>query len=308
MPQASPTAARRGCERDPKGEGSRCCAGRPIWIAPMPIATRIRQLGESVTRATGSLVWYYRTRPDARRYLAAPGLGALLALWFSVAWAAPLGLLLAVGIVVSFILFATPLIEELRSFEAEAAAGVELRDDAVAWLTRLAAEEPSTALTEAEGSEADENSAAGEPIPGVPGFERGERLPTTATRGESAVAPSERATELPPARSVPEEPVYELCEVVAETRLPLEVGPGFLEISDLAFEYIGENDPAKLEIVRVTGEEREIVWSYTRRESPTENERTGLTEVFGFDVSRWSGPPHREAEVSRAKESRTHRF
>ncbi len=262
----------------------------------MAIATRIRQVGESVTRAAGSLVWYYRTRPDARRYLAAPGLGALLAVWFSVAWASPLGLLLAVVIVVSFVLFAVPLIEELRSFEAEAIAGVELRNDDVPWLARLAPKEPSIVLTGAQAPEADENSAAAEPVAGMAAVDRNERLvPAAATLAERTVAPVGRTTDLPPAGagSVSDEPVYELCEVVAETRLPLEVGSGFLDVSDLAFEYIGENDPAKLEIVRVTGEERETVWTYSRRDSPTESERTALTEAFGFDVSNWSGPPQR---------------
>ena len=77
------------------------------------------------------------------------------------------------------------------------------------------------------------------------------------------------ATERAPAtgRPLSDEPVYELCEVATGGHPRLQSGSSFLEACDVAFEFIEENDPAELEIVRIRGEERETVWTYRRSES-----------------------------------------
>ena len=255
----------------------------------MTMETRIRRLREPVARAADSLVWYYRTHPDARRYLAAPGLCALLTLWLSVAWGA-LGLLLALVVVGTFAAFAAPLVEELRSLEAEAKVGIELDAGDVPWLARLAEDEEPP--TEARAPEAEEPRSALELD--LPRLDLGEGPAPAEALPKRDAALAEAATEPPPAaaRSLSDEPAYELREAVAGAHLPLQTGSSFLEVSDVAFEFIEENDPAELEIVRVTGKERETVWTYRRSESAAESERAGPTDIFGFDVTHWTGPPH----------------
>ena len=233
----------------------------------MAMENRIRQLRARVTRAADSLNWYYRTRPDAWGHLALPGLGALLTLLLSVAWGV-LGPLLAFVVMGTFALFAIRLIEELRSLETEAKAGIELEAGDVPWLAGLAEEEPSQAPAEARTLEAEEPRPAPElAAPGLPTLDPGDApTPAEAPPAERDAAP---ATEPAPAtgRSLSDEPVYELCEVATGGHPRLQSGSSFLEACDVAFEFIEENDPAELEIVRVEGEERETVWTYRRSES-----------------------------------------
>jgi hypothetical protein len=234
----------------------------------MAMETRIRRLRARVTRAADSLNWYYRTRPDAWRHLALPGLGALLTLWLSVGWGV-LGPLLALVVVGTFAVFAIRLVEELRTLESEAKAAVELEAGDVPWLQGLAEEEPAQSPAGARCPEADESQPAPELV--LP------RLPMPDPDDEHAPPeppPAERDA-TPPAtepahatgRSDSDEPVYELCEVAAGAHPPLQSAPSFLEACDVAFEFIEENDPAELEIVRTRGEERETVWTYRRSES-----------------------------------------
>jgi len=253
----------------------------------MALETRIRRLRARVARAADSLIWYYRTRPDAWRHLAAPGFGVILTLLLSVAWGA-LGPLLALVVVGSFALFAIRLVEELRSLEAEAKAAIELEAGDVPWLAQLAEEEPSEPATEARAPEPEEPLELD--LPGLPTLDRGDApAPAEAPPSERAAAPARKPAPAT-ARSLCDEPVYELCEVAAGAHLPLQTSPSFLEASDLAFECIEQNDPAELEIVRIRGEERETVWRYRRSESAAESERAGPADVFGFDATRWTGP------------------
>src|SRR6266511_5783717 len=136
----------------------------------MAMETQIRRLRARVARAADSLIWYYRTRPDAWRYLAAPGLGAFLTLWLSVAWGL-LGPLLALVVVGSFAVFAIQLVEELRSLEAEAKASIELEAGDVPWLAGLTEEESSQPSTEARAPEAEGPSELD--LPGLPTLELG---------------------------------------------------------------------------------------------------------------------------------------
>lgn len=61
-----------------------------------------------------------------------------------------------------------------------------------------------------------------------------------------------------------------LCPEIFEVRAPrageaakpLCTGPTFLDATDLAFDLLHENGHEPLEIVRVRGTEREIVWEY----------------------------------------------
>jgi hypothetical protein len=75
---------------------------------------------------------------------------------------------------------------------------------------------------------------------------------------------------------------------------------------DFAFEYLARRDPHRegivsaLEIVRVAGDERETVWSYTHSRASA-NARN-LTGIWGFDVTRpWSGPYRTTARPSPAR-------
>jgi len=83
---------------------------------------------------------------------------------------------------------------------------------------------------------------------------------------------------------------YEVREVLAGTEVLLRVSPSFLEASDFAFEHIEEFNPERVEIVRARGDERETVWVYDRSEAAPEGSRE-LVNVFGYPVSRWTGPP-----------------
>jgi hypothetical protein len=249
----------------------------------MTIETQIRRLRERITRAADSLIWYHRTRPDPWRYLAAPGLGAFLTLWLSVAWGL-FGPLLALVIVGSFAVFAIQLVEELRSLEAEAKAGIELEAGDVPWLAGLTEEEPSQPSTEARAPRAEGPSELDLPGP-TPrlGDEPAPAGAPPAMRGAGLLATKPAPVA---ARSVSDAPVYEVREVVDGAHLLLQTGPSFLEACDVAFELMEENDPAELEIVRAAGEEREIVWAYRRSESAAQGERAVPANVVGLDVTR----------------------
>jgi hypothetical protein len=243
----------------------------------MAIETRIRRLGESLARAASSLSWYYRTRPDAWRCLALPGLGALLTLFLSVAWGV-LGLLLAFVVVGCFAVFAIRLVEELHALEAEARADIVLEAGDVPWLGRLVEAEPSQLLGEAGAGDVQElPSAAGLELSGL--ARRDSEVELAALEAPAA------GYDAAAARSISGRHLYELREVAAGAPVQLQACPSFLEASELAFDLIDQNDPEELEIVRVHGEEQEIVWTYRRSQSAVESGR-----AFGFDVSSWTGP------------------
>jgi hypothetical protein len=213
----------------------------------------------------------------------------------SVAWGA-LGPLLALVVVGCFGIFAVRLMEEIRSLEAEATAIVELDPGDVPWLARRSDEESAESSTEDRAAETEELRPVPRlDLPILPRLELGERpAPAETLPAERHATPVEPAADRVPAtaRMGFREPVYELREVVAGRRQTLQIDPSFLEVSDFAFEFIEENDPAELEIVRVVGEQQETVWTYRRSESAAERARTEPSDVFGFDVTRWSGPPH----------------
>lgn len=60
---------------------------------------------------------------------------------------------------------------------------------------------------------------------------------------------------------------FEVRKTELEDEQPLYVAPSFLDATDFAFELLEAEDPDSLEIVRVTPEGREQVWSYSREAS-----------------------------------------
>ncbi len=101
------------------------------------------------------------------------------------------------------------------------------------------------------------------------------------------------STELPDAhRSAPQEPVYEVREIVLGVPLTLDVKPGFLEATDAAFDVLEELDPEGLDIVRVLGGERETVWTYNRDAAMSERHARGVVDVFGHSATvGWQAAP-----------------
>ena len=64
----------------------------------------------------------------------------------------------------------------------------------------------------------------------------------------------------------------------------------FLEATDFAFDHL-EGEPNELKIVRLTGSAEEDVWVYSAELADEQAESPGLVQKFGFDVTRWTGPP-----------------
>jgi hypothetical protein len=95
-------------------------------------------------------------------------------------------------------------------------------------------------------------------------------------------APAAPAPTVAPASA----PVYE----VREGRTALYRSESFLEATDFAFDHL-EGEPDQLKIVRLTGAAAEDVWVYSAELADEQAESPGLVQKFGFDVTRWTGPP-----------------
>ena len=89
-------------------------------------------------------------------------------------------------------------------------------------------------------------------------------------------------------RRAARQPAFEVHEIL-EGEPPLDLG-----VRSLALDYLDEHDPLRsgevsgIEILRVAGGEREVVWRYGHsRTRPADD----LVRVFGFDVTRpWARP------------------
>jgi hypothetical protein len=101
-----------------------------------------------------------------------------------------------------------------------------------------------------------------------------------ALREVPGAAPSQPSVE--PASS----PVYE----VREGRAALYRSDSFLEATDFAFDHL-EGEPCELKIVRLTGSGEEEVWVYSAERAEAQAKSPDLLQKFGFDVTRWTGPP-----------------
>jgi hypothetical protein len=95
-------------------------------------------------------------------------------------------------------------------------------------------------------------------------------------------APPTRPSSQAPASA----PVYE----VREGLRALYRSESFLEATDFAFDHL-EGEPDELKIVRLTGSAEEEVWVYSAELADEHAESPGLVQKFGFDVTRWTGPP-----------------
>ena len=107
--------------------------------------------------------------------------------------------------------------------------------------------------------------------------------------GKDAFAPDLQTVIAPP---TPGQPVYHVCEVVAdssfETRSILYESVNFLEAADFACEFVEDHEPGALEIQRIRGEARETVWMYSESRAAEEAaSRKRLVETFGFDPTIW---------------------
>jgi hypothetical protein len=88
-----------------------------------------------------------------------------------------------------------------------------------------------------------------------------------------------------------DEPGYHVVDGTGRTLFRTD---GFLEATDFAFELLSTDEPKALAIVRVSGDEREGVWSYTEeRAAEAAAASRDPLEIYGFDVARWTGPPRR---------------
>ena len=90
----------------------------------------------------------------------------------------------------------------------------------------------------------------------------------------------------PPSAAPASAPVYE----VREGLRALYRSESFLEATDFAFDHL-EGQPHELKIVRLTGTAEEDVWVYSTELADEQAESPGLVRKFGFDVTRWTGPP-----------------
>jgi hypothetical protein len=90
----------------------------------------------------------------------------------------------------------------------------------------------------------------------------------------------------PPSLASGSAPVYE----VREGRTALYRSESFLEATDFAFDHL-EGEPEELKIVRLTGSAEEDVWVYSAERAGEQAESSALVQKFGFDVTRWTGPP-----------------
>jgi len=89
-------------------------------------------------------------------------------------------------------------------------------------------------------------------------------------------------------KSQPEaEAVYEVYDV-ASPDAALHASSSFLDATDFAFDLIDEHDPDSVEIVKVVGDTREVVWTYDRGQaSEAATHRSGLLDLYGYPVAKW---------------------
>ena len=77
-----------------------------------------------------------------------------------------------------------------------------------------------------------------------------------------------------------------LEDVAGEVQL-IKTTETFMEATDFVFdEVLWQREPGNLQIVRVDGGRREIVWSFRPGEAATHN-REDMLNVFGYAVGQW---------------------
>jgi hypothetical protein len=66
---------------------------------------------------------------------------------------------------------------------------------------------------------------------------------------------------------------------------------GFLDATDFAFELLEGGKHDWLRIFRLRNGEREEVWAYDESRAAEAASSASVVELYGFDPSRWKGPP-----------------
>jgi hypothetical protein len=66
---------------------------------------------------------------------------------------------------------------------------------------------------------------------------------------------------------------------------------GFLDATDFAFELLAAESPSWLRIFRLRNGEREEVWAYDEGRAAEAAAGPDVVELYGFDPTRWTGPP-----------------
>jgi hypothetical protein len=66
---------------------------------------------------------------------------------------------------------------------------------------------------------------------------------------------------------------------------------GFLDATDFAFELLDGGKHGWLRIFRLRNGEREEVWAYDESRAAEAASSGSVVELYGFDPSRWTGPP-----------------
>ena len=80
---------------------------------------------------------------------------------------------------------------------------------------------------------------------------------------------------------------FQVLEQVGEEQQLLRTTETFMEATDYVFDdVLWQREPGNLEIVRVDGGDREIVWSFRPGEAAT-HQREDLMGVFGYAVGHW---------------------
>ncbi len=87
------------------------------------------------------------------------------------------------------------------------------------------------------------------------------------------------------------DPHFEVLEARDDAVVLLKKAATFMEATDFVFdEVLWQREPGKLEIVRVDGDRREVVWNFAPGEAAP-GEGRDLLSIFGYPVAQWQGSP-----------------
>ena len=95
------------------------------------------------------------------------------------------------------------------------------------------------------------------------------------------------------ASHLPGEARFEVREARSGEWEPLHASATFLDATDFAFDVLYDREPEALEIVRLEGDEREVVWTYdaeTAAAAPG-SARGDFLDLYGYPVTRWDAAP-----------------
>jgi len=91
---------------------------------------------------------------------------------------------------------------------------------------------------------------------------------------------------------------FEVLEEVGDEPQLLRTTETFMEATDFVFdEVLWQREPGNLQIVRVDGGRREVVWSFRPGEAATQA-REDMLSVFGYAVGQWEDKHQRGPEAA----------